>query len=205
MNSEEREHLLRVRDDSSARIGERLQAMRALAGLSQARLSERLGKHPSYVSKKELGTSGVGTEEALEWAEACGHQGTLLFFETGNNPGTRFPESRSVKEQLFEALNRNPTAHLALAKATKTLPAEVVNAVIEQLRTLTRSLTSAEGAREWINRAAQQQGWSPGEIVDGMVEPQAEEPRPKASRLRISKDAMDRLRKVGIHAERNKE
>lgn len=63
----------------SMELAQRLRALRERAGLRQDDLADRLNRHQTWVSKVERGSRNVLPQDAMDWAEACGFTGEIVF------------------------------------------------------------------------------------------------------------------------------
>lgn len=82
-------------------LPERLRQLRERAGLTQSQLAKRLGKHQTWVSRRELATSNVLPNDALDWAEACGFSGALVFVPQGARADRIIDLLQSADPELF--------------------------------------------------------------------------------------------------------
>lgn len=87
--------------------GEQLRRMRDQADLSQSKLASILGVTKQHISAVENGRTGISTEKAQQWVEACGLSLRDLFIER--------PHESEVMQNLDHAPNELLLALLALS------------------------------------------------------------------------------------------
>ena len=89
----DREFARRVRSDLNERFGENVRASRMQMGLSQAKLADRAGVRPQYISRIEIGNANVTLEMVAKVAWAMGRdpnqllEGALGGLPNGDGPG----------------------------------------------------------------------------------------------------------------------
>lgn len=117
-----------------AKVGQRIQALRTAAGLSQTELGQQIGVTSQQVQKYENGTDRVGAGRLPLVAKSLGVPIAALFEESVGKPVKR-PSELSLDELMTE-----PRARL-LVKAFCRIPEPLQIGVLQFVRSLSTATT----------------------------------------------------------------